>query len=64
MFITNELKAKAEEALTNANGVDKVSFGGQVLLKLGSTEQLKTSGERMPLGSFKSGKDEYILYNA
>ncbi len=64
MFITNELKAAADEALVSANGADKVSLGDQVLLKLGSAEQLKASVERIPLGSFKSEGDEYILYNA
>jgi hypothetical protein len=63
MFITNEIKEKAQEALLAANGAEKVLFDDQMLLKLGSEEQQKASGERMPLGSFDSGDDKYILYN-
>lgn len=64
MFINSELKRKAEDALVNANGANAVTLGDQVLVKLGSPEQEKASRDRMPLGSFKAGSDEYILYNA
>lgn len=63
MFITNEMKSKAEEALRGANGADKVLFDKQMLLKLNSKEQQKASEERIALGSFVAGEDEYILYN-
>jgi hypothetical protein len=63
MFITKELKKKAEEALLKANGADMVQIDQQVLVKLGSEKQVEASRNRMSLGSFIAGEDTYILYN-